>query len=114
MILIYLEDRFNGVKFLQEMSNKTIMFVGDSLGRNQWESLMCMISASAPHIHTHIIHEDPLSTFKILVSTDTNFCYLSKYLVKVESIKSCNYECRFQLLLPAQPDVVGNSFTHWS
>ncbi|KAL0897328.1 hypothetical protein Bca101_081289 [Brassica carinata] len=57
--------RFNGVKFLQEMRNKTIMFVGDSLGRNQWESLMCMISSSAPFVHTHIIHGDPLSTFKI-------------------------------------------------
>lgn len=64
-----LESRFNGVKFLQEMRNKTIMFVGDSLGRNQWESLICMISASAPSIRTHIIHEDPLSTFKILVSS---------------------------------------------
>uniref|UniRef100_A0A1J3DUD9 Protein trichome birefringence-like 45 n=1 Tax=Noccaea caerulescens TaxID=107243 RepID=A0A1J3DUD9_NOCCA len=78
--------RFNGVKFLQEMSNKTIMFVGDSLGRNQWESLMCMISASAPHIHTHIIHEDPLSTFKILDYNVKVSFYRAPYLVHIDKI----------------------------
>ncbi|ESQ51505.1 hypothetical protein EUTSA_v10016701mg [Eutrema salsugineum] len=78
--------RFNGVKFLQEMRNKTIMFVGDSLGRNQWESLMCMISSSAPHIHTHIIHEDPLSTFKILEYNVKVSFYRAPYLVDIDKI----------------------------
>jgi len=73
------ESRFNGVKFLQEMRDKTIMFVGDSLGRNQWESLICMISSSAPSINTHIIHEDPLSTFKILVSSQNKFSIVGKW-----------------------------------
>ncbi|XP_013643606.1 protein trichome birefringence-like 45 [Brassica napus] len=78
--------RFNGVKFLQEMRNKTIMFVGDSLGRNQWESLMCMITSSAPFIHTHIIHEDPLSTFKILDYDVKVSFYRAPYLVNIEKI----------------------------
>ncbi|WZY90020.1 hypothetical protein YC2023_046755 [Brassica napus] len=79
-------SRFNGVKFLQEMRNKTIMFVGDSLGRNQWESLMCMITSSAPFIHTHIIHEDPLSTFKILDYDVKVSFYRAPYLVNIEKI----------------------------
>ncbi|KAH0886449.1 hypothetical protein HID58_062545 [Brassica napus] len=77
---------FNGVKFLQEMRNKTIMFVGDSLGRNQWESLMCMMISSAPFIHTHIIHEDPLSTFKILDYDVKVSFYRAPYLVDIEKI----------------------------
>lgn len=44
------------------------MFVGDSLGRNQWESLICMVSASARGAQTQMIRGDPLSTFKFLVS----------------------------------------------
>ncbi|KVI03679.1 PC-Esterase [Cynara cardunculus var. scolymus] len=33
--------RFNGLEFLTKMRGKKVMFVGDSLGRNQWESLIC-------------------------------------------------------------------------
>lgn len=34
--------------FLTRMKGKTVMFVGDSLGRNQWESLVCLLHAVAP------------------------------------------------------------------
>jgi hypothetical protein len=51
------------------MKGKTVMFVGDSLGRNQWESLICMISTAAPTTQTQLVRGDPLSTFKFLVST---------------------------------------------
>lgn len=60
--------RFNGLEFLVKMKGKTVMFVGDSLGLNQWESLICMIHAAAPRTRTHMTRGDPLSTFKFLVS----------------------------------------------
>ncbi|KAL0667330.1 hypothetical protein Bca4012_030034 [Brassica carinata] len=78
--------RFSGVKFLQKMRNKTVMFVGDSLGRNQWESLMCMITSSAPFIRTNLIHEDPLSTFKILDYNVKVSFYRAPYLVDIDKI----------------------------
>ncbi|KAI6670930.1 hypothetical protein NL676_005815 [Syzygium grande] len=58
--------RFDGLDFLVRMRGKTVMFVGDSLGRNQWQSLVCMISAAAPNTPTQRISGDPLSTFKFL------------------------------------------------
>ncbi|XP_010521954.1 PREDICTED: protein trichome birefringence-like 45 [Tarenaya hassleriana] len=76
--------RFNGVKFLSEMRGKTVMFVGDSLGRNQWESLICMITASAPSIHTQFINKDPLSTFKFLDYGVKVSFYRAPYLVDIE------------------------------
>lgn len=37
-------EEFEGSKFLRKMQNKTLAFVGDSLGRQQFQSLMCMIT----------------------------------------------------------------------
>ncbi|XP_022732731.1 protein trichome birefringence-like 16 isoform X4 [Durio zibethinus] len=38
-------EEFEGSKFLKRMQDKTLAFVGDSLGRQQFQSLMCMITA---------------------------------------------------------------------
>ncbi|KAK9060838.1 hypothetical protein SSX86_021544 [Deinandra increscens subsp. villosa] len=37
-------DDFTGVEFLKRMQDKTLAFVGDSLGRQQFQSLMCMVT----------------------------------------------------------------------
>ncbi|XP_030469809.1 protein trichome birefringence-like 14 [Syzygium oleosum] len=37
-------EEFEGSKFLKRMQDKTLAFVGDSLGRQQFQSLMCMIT----------------------------------------------------------------------
>ncbi|CAA0836850.1 Protein trichome birefringence-like 16 [Striga hermonthica] len=37
-------EEFTRSKFLQRMPNKTLAFVGDSLGRQQFQSLMCMVT----------------------------------------------------------------------
>lgn len=60
--------RFNGLVFLEKMKGKTIMFVGDSLGRNQWESLICLTWSSVPRVATQVMRGYPLSTFKFLVN----------------------------------------------
>ncbi|KAG8483443.1 hypothetical protein CXB51_023193 [Gossypium anomalum] len=41
-----------------EMRGRSMMFVGDSLGRNQWDSLI------SPRMQTQMITGDPLSTFR--------------------------------------------------
>uniref|UniRef100_A0A803NRE9 Trichome birefringence-like N-terminal domain-containing protein n=1 Tax=Cannabis sativa TaxID=3483 RepID=A0A803NRE9_CANSA len=41
--------RFNGTKMLESLRNKRLVFAGDSLGRNHWESLLCMLSAAVPN-----------------------------------------------------------------
>ncbi|GAB2291602.1 Protein trichome birefringence-like 16, variant 2 [Dionaea muscipula] len=37
-------EEFEGAKFLERMQDKTLAFIGDSLGRQQFQSLMCMIT----------------------------------------------------------------------
>ncbi|KAL4377365.1 hypothetical protein GQ457_02G003200 [Hibiscus cannabinus] len=41
--------RFNGTKMLEKLRNRRIAFVGDSIGRNQWESMLCMLSSAIPN-----------------------------------------------------------------
>ncbi|KAF6136478.1 hypothetical protein GIB67_035037 [Kingdonia uniflora] len=38
--------RFNAAELLERSRNGRIAFVGDSIGRNQWESLLCMLARS--------------------------------------------------------------------
>ncbi|CAN7001336.1 unnamed protein product [Brassica rapa subsp. trilocularis] len=54
---------FNGVDFLQKNRGKKIMFVGDSLSLNQWQSLTCMLHSSVPKSPYTMTTEGTISTF---------------------------------------------------
>ncbi|KAK6163191.1 hypothetical protein DH2020_000055 [Rehmannia glutinosa] len=80
--------RFNGADFLMRMRGKSVMFVGDSLGRNQWQSLICMISSGLPSLSpTQFFRGDPLSTFKFLEYGVTVSFYRAPYLVDIDSVQ---------------------------
>ncbi|XP_031266045.1 protein trichome birefringence-like 41 isoform X3 [Pistacia vera] len=57
--------RFNGQDFLRRYKGKKILFVGDSLSLNQWQSLTCMLHASVPQSKFTISRQDDLSTFTL-------------------------------------------------
>ncbi|XP_072993279.1 protein trichome birefringence-like 11 [Typha latifolia] len=40
--------RFDAKNMLEKLRNRKLVFVGDSIGRNQWESLLCMLSSIVP------------------------------------------------------------------
>jgi hypothetical protein len=44
-----LNFRFNASDFLERIRNSRVAFVGDSIGRNQWESLICMLAETIPN-----------------------------------------------------------------
>lgn len=73
------------------MKGKSIMFVGDSLGRNQWESLICMIYNEVPQTQTQLVRGVPLSTFRFLVS----FLTLSRCISKLDLIHVIWHEQMF-------------------
>ncbi|KAL9661972.1 hypothetical protein QQ045_019801 [Rhodiola kirilowii] len=58
--------RFDASRFLNEFKGKKIMFVGDSLSLNQWESLNCMLHSALPHTPYTLVRYDTLSTFTFL------------------------------------------------
>ncbi|KVH94883.1 PC-Esterase [Cynara cardunculus var. scolymus] len=42
---LYKEKQFNGTALLEKLRNKRVVFVGDSLGKNHWVSLLCLIDS---------------------------------------------------------------------
>lgn len=54
--------------FLEKFRGKKIMFVGDSLSLNMWESLGCLIHSWVPKARTSMIKEDGLGEIVFLVS----------------------------------------------
>ncbi|CAA0410697.1 unnamed protein product [Arabidopsis thaliana] len=78
---------FNGAQFLLKMKGKTIMFAGDSLGKNQWESLICLIVSSAPSTRTEMTRGLPLSTFRFLDYGITMSFYKAPFLVDIDAVQ---------------------------
>ncbi|KAF0935087.1 hypothetical protein E2562_030330 [Oryza meyeriana var. granulata] len=76
--------RFDGADFLTRMKGKTVMFVGDSLGRNQWESLICLLHAAAPQSPAQLVSVDPLYTYKFLEYSLVVSFYRAPYLVDID------------------------------
>lgn len=58
-----LNYRFNGVDFLRKLKGKRLMFVGDSLSLNQWQSLTCLLHVAVPQAHYTSKTVQGLSTF---------------------------------------------------
>lgn len=73
--------RFNGVNFLNKWRGKKIMFVGDSLSLNMWESLGCMLHSWVPNSRTSIIRKDGLSEIVFLEYDVRLLLYRTPYLV---------------------------------
>ncbi|EES15657.1 hypothetical protein BDA96_08G037000 [Sorghum bicolor] len=74
--------RFDAKSMLEKLRNKRVVFVGDSIGRNQWESLLCMLS-SAVHNKSSIyeVNGNPITKhmgFLIFNFTDYN-CTVEYY-----------------------------------
>ncbi|KAB2043824.1 hypothetical protein ES319_D01G046000v1 [Gossypium barbadense] len=57
--------RFNGEDFLRKMKGKKILFVGDSISLNMWQSLLCMVHASVPLSKYSLMSKGNHSTFAL-------------------------------------------------
>ncbi|XP_059301299.1 protein trichome birefringence-like 39 [Lycium ferocissimum] len=73
--------RFNGLVFLQKYRGKNIMFVGDSLSLNMWESLGCMIQSSVPNAKTAVIRKNGIAEIAFLDYGVRLLMYRTPYLV---------------------------------
>ncbi|CAD6270843.1 unnamed protein product [Miscanthus lutarioriparius] len=78
--------RFDAIRLLEKLRNKRLVFVGDSLNRNQWVSLVCMVEASVPDArHKMRTFNGSLISFKALEYNATIDFYWSPLLLESNS-----------------------------
>ncbi|KAJ8752090.1 hypothetical protein K2173_001765 [Erythroxylum novogranatense] len=79
--------RFNGLYFLEKWRGKKIMFVGDSLSWNQWQSLTCMLHSWVPNSRTSFIRRDGLASVTFEDYGVKILLYRTPYLVDIVNQK---------------------------
>ena len=80
MILV---NRFDGEKFLERNAGKKIMFVGDSISNNMWQSLTCLLHIAVPSSNYTLSRTNELSVFSFPVII---FSFVSS---KIMSLANC-------------------------
>ncbi|KAL5729927.1 hypothetical protein ACHQM5_002815 [Ranunculus cassubicifolius] len=78
--------RFDGTNMMKRLRGKRLIIVGDSLNRNQFESLACLLYTSIPPNRSYVdVRSD---THKIFIAKDYNFTvefYWSPFLVELDN-----------------------------
>ncbi|CAN6286388.1 unnamed protein product [Urochloa humidicola] len=77
--------RFDAVKLLRRLRDKRLAFVGDSLNRNQWVSMVCLIDTATPTLHKSMTNNGSLISFKIHEFNASVDFYWSPLLVESNS-----------------------------
>ncbi|XP_051132006.1 protein trichome birefringence-like 34 [Andrographis paniculata] len=74
--------RFNGTALMEALRGKRLVFVGDSLNRNQWVSMLCLIESSSSLRHSTVIRDGNQFTFHAPEYNSTIDFYWSPLLVE--------------------------------
>ncbi|XVF84044.1 hypothetical protein PTKIN_Ptkin16aG0543000 [Pterospermum kingtungense] len=77
--------RYKPRLLLEKLRNKRLMFVGDSLNRNQWESMVCLVQSVVPSGRKSLNKTGSLSVFRIEDYNATVEFYWAPFLVQSNS-----------------------------
>ncbi|KAJ1262408.1 hypothetical protein BS78_09G105600 [Paspalum vaginatum] len=77
--------RFDAKLLLEKLRNKRLMFVGDSLNRNQWESMVCLVQSEAPWDKKSLVKNGSLNVFHLQEYNATVEFYWAPFLVESNS-----------------------------
>ncbi|KAI9072466.1 hypothetical protein K1719_045578 [Acacia pycnantha] len=77
--------KFKPRLLLEKLRGKRLMFVGDSLNRNQWESMVCMVNAANPSGNKTWYKTGSLAIFSIEDYNTTIEFYWAPFLVESNS-----------------------------
>ncbi|KAH6759587.1 TRICHOME BIREFRINGENCE-LIKE 34, partial [Perilla frutescens var. hirtella] len=104
--------RFDGTKFLKKIRGKRLVFVGDSLNKNQWGSLLCLIESSLDQSSDKsIVNKDNLFTFKATDYNVTIEFYWSPLLVESNCDDQHNLSVRERII---RVKSIENHARHWT
>lgn len=83
--------RFNATVLLERLRNKRLVFVGDSLNRGQWVSMVCLVDSWIPATLKSMHSNGSLSTFKAIEYNASIEFYWAPLLVESNSDHPVNH-----------------------
>ncbi|WOL06877.1 hypothetical protein Cni_G15611 [Canna indica] len=78
---------------LPRLRGKRLMFVGDSLNRNQWESMVCLVQSAVPaRFKKTLVKNGSLNVFRVEVTRQTRFpLHASKSTLSIKDLIDQEY-----------------------
>ncbi|KZV45009.1 protein ESKIMO 1 [Dorcoceras hygrometricum] len=92
--------KFKPRLLLEKLRNKRLMFVGDSLNRNQWESMICFVQSAAAPGRKSLIKNGSLSVFRMEDYNATVEFYWAPFLVESNSDDPTMHSILNRIIMP--------------
>nr|XP_016437296.1 PREDICTED: protein ESKIMO 1-like [Nicotiana tabacum] len=102
--------KFRPRLLLEKLRNKRLMFVGDSLNRNQWESMICLLQSGVPFSWTKFKKIGSLNIFNIEEYNATLEFYWAPYLVESNSDDPALHSVSTRFIMPESIEKHGNNW----
>ncbi|XP_068667019.1 protein trichome birefringence-like 31 [Aristolochia californica] len=102
--------RFNALNLLEILRNRRMMFIGDSIQRTQWESMVCLLQSVIPEGKKSIHRDPPRKIFRAEEFNASIEFYWAPFIVESNSDHFKKHTVRKRLV---KLDAISKNSHHW-